>query len=58
MYAGFKEHDAADRFCREYDELRHFLHSRSRHKQYVPAARRRRHFLDHARIAIGIMQTV
>jgi len=54
---GFKEHDAADRFCREYDELRNFLRSRSHHNQYVPAARRRRRFLDHARIAIGIMQT-
>ena len=28
---GFKEHEAADRFCREYDELRNFLRSRSRH---------------------------
>ena len=53
---GFKEHEAADRFCREYDELRNFLRSRSRHNQYVPAARRRRHFLQHARIAMGIMQ--
>ena len=44
---GFKEHDAADRFCREHDELRNFLRSRSRHNQYVPAARRRRHFLHH-----------
>jgi hypothetical protein len=34
---GFKEHDAADRFCREYDELRNFLRSRCRHNQYVPA---------------------
>ena len=32
---GFKEHDAADRFCREHDELRNFLRSRSRHNQYV-----------------------
>jgi hypothetical protein len=40
---------------RTYDELRNFLRSRSRHNQYVPAARRRRRFLDHARIAIGIM---
>ena len=54
---GFKEHEAADRFCREYDELRSFLRSRSRHNQYVPATRRRRHFLHHARIAIGIMQS-
>ena len=30
---GFKELEAADRFCREYDELRNFLHSRSRHNQ-------------------------
>jgi putative transposase len=36
---GFKEHDAADRFCREYDELRNLLRSRSRHNQYVPATR-------------------
>ena len=28
---GFKEHEAADRFCREDDELRNFLRSRSRH---------------------------
>jgi transposase-like protein len=54
---GFKEHEAADWFCREYDELRNFLRSGSRHNQYVPAARRRRRFLDHARVAIGIMQT-
>jgi transposase-like protein len=53
---GFKEYDAADRFCREHDELRNFLRSRSCHNQYVPATRRRRHFLQHARIAIGIMQ--
>src|SRR6266567_6955360 len=32
---GFKEHDAADRFCRENDELRNFLRSRSRHNQYA-----------------------
>ena len=53
---GFKEHEAPDRFCREYDELRNFLRSRSRHNQYVPARRRRRHFLQRARIAMGIMQ--
>jgi DDE domain len=54
---GFKKHDAADRFCREHDELRNFRRSRSRHKQYVPATRRRRRFLRHARIAIGIMRS-
>jgi hypothetical protein len=53
---GFKEHDAADRFCRDYDELRNFLRSRSRHNQYISATRQRRHFLHHARIAIEIMQ--
>src|SRR6476469_6990896 len=53
---GFKEHEAADRFCRERDELRSFLRSRTRHNQYIPAALRRRHFLHHARIAICIMQ--
>jgi putative transposase len=47
---------AAGRFCREHDELRNFLRSRSHHNQYVPAARRRRCFLRHARIVIGIMQ--
>jgi transposase-like protein len=54
---GFKEHDAADRFCREHDELRNFLRSRSRHNQYISATRRRRHFLHHAGIALGIMRT-
>ena len=46
---GFKEHSAAGRFCREHDELRNFLRSRSRHNQHVPATRR----LRHARIAIA-----
>src|ERR1700722_15315189 len=32
---GFKEHSAADRFCREHDELRNFLRSRFRHNQHV-----------------------
>ena len=41
----------------EHDELRDFLRSRSRHNQYIPdRAHRRRHFLHHARIAIGVMQ--
>ena len=53
---GFKEHGAADRFCREHDELRNFLRSRSRHNQHVPATRRRHRFLRHARIAMRIMQ--
>ena len=49
---GFQEHEAADGFCREYDELRNVFRSRSRHNQYS----RRRHFLQRARIAMGIMQ--
>jgi hypothetical protein len=53
---GFKEHDAADRFCREHDELRNFLRSRSRHNQYIPAIHRRRRFLHRACVAMGIMQ--
>ena len=53
---GFKEHGAADRFCREHDELRNFLRSRSHHNQYVLATRRRRRFLRHARFAMRIMQ--
>jgi transposase-like protein len=56
LLRGFKAHDAADRFCRSHDELRNFLRGRSRHNQYVPAARRRRRFLRQAHIAIGVMQ--
>jgi hypothetical protein len=33
---GFKEHEAADRFCREHDKLRNFLRSRSRHNLSQP----------------------
>jgi putative transposase len=47
---------AADRFCREHDELRNLLRSRSRHNQHVSATHRRRRFLHHARIAMRIMQ--
>jgi putative transposase len=53
---GFKENDAAGRFCREHDELNNFLRTRSRYNQYVPAARRSRRSLRQARIVIGIMQ--
>ncbi|MCW3477837.1 IS6 family transposase [Rhodovastum sp. RN2-1] len=54
---GFKNHDAADRFCREHDELRDFLRHRSRRNQHVPAPRRRRRFLRNTRIALVILQT-
>jgi putative transposase len=53
---GFKEPDAAGRFCREHDELRNFLRSRSRHNPCVSATRRRCGFFRHARIALGIME--
>jgi hypothetical protein len=53
---GFKDLDAADRFCREHDELRNFLRSRSRHNPCVSATRRRCGFFRHARIALGIME--
>jgi putative transposase len=53
---GFKNYDAADRFCREHDELRDFLRARSRHNQHVPVPRRRNRFLRNARIALRILQ--
>jgi putative transposase len=39
---GFKSFASAERFCRSYDELRNFLRPRNRHRQHVPADRRRR----------------
>lgn len=54
---GFKDHDAADRFCREHDELRGFLRARSRHNQHVPASRRRSRFLRNAGIALDVLRT-
>ena len=54
---GFKDHDAADRFCREHDELRGLLRARSRHNQHVPASRRRRRFLRNAGIALDALRT-
>ncbi len=54
---GFKDHDAADRFCREHDELRDLLRARSRHNQHVPASRRRSRFLRNADIALDVLRT-
>jgi hypothetical protein len=34
----FKNHNAADRFCREHGELRHLSRSRRRHNQTVSAS--------------------
>ena len=49
---GFKSFASAERFCRGYDELRHFLRPRNRHNQYVPASRRR---LLHLRRATSVL---
>jgi putative transposase len=54
---GFKDHDAADCFCREHDELRDLLRARSRHNQHVPASRRRSRFLRNAGIALDVLRT-
>jgi putative transposase len=54
---GFKDHGAAERFCREHDELRDFLRARSHHNHHVPAPCRRNRFLRNARIAFRILQT-
>ena len=53
---GFKSFDAAERFCRGYDELRHFLRSRTRHNQHVPARRRRLLHLRRATTALAILE--
>ncbi len=41
---GFKNHDAASRFCRELGELRDLLRPRRRHNQFVCASLRRFRF--------------
>jgi putative transposase len=52
---GFKNHDAAGRFCREHGELRNLLRPRHRHNQTVPASLRRSRFAKAAQIAFAIM---
>ena len=54
---GFKNHDAADRFCREHGELRDLLRPRRRHKQIISASLRRYRFTKGAGIALKIMQS-
>jgi putative transposase len=54
---GFKGHDATNRFCREDDELRNFLRSRSRHNPIRSGNPPTPSLSPHAPIAIGIMQT-
>ena len=53
---GFKDHDAAGRFCREHGELRDLLRPRRRHNQPVAASLRRSRFARGARVALEIMQ--
>jgi putative transposase len=53
---GFKNHDAAGRFCREHGELRNLLHPRRRHNQIVPASLRRSRFVNAAQSALDIMR--
>lgn len=52
---GFKDHDAADRFCREHGELRDLLRPGRRHNQTVSASLRRSRFAKTTRIALAIM---
>ncbi|HYZ64251.1 MAG TPA: IS6 family transposase, partial [Acetobacteraceae bacterium] len=53
----FKSFAAAERFCRGYDELRHFLRPCTRHNQHVPASRRRLLHLRRATSALAILET-
>ena len=53
---GFKDENAAERFCREHGELRDLLRPRRRHNQVVSASTRRSRFARGARIALRIMQ--
>ena len=52
---GFKDYEAASRFCREHGELRDLLRPRRRHNQIVSASLRRSCFAKATRIALGIM---
>ena len=53
---GFEAFDAAARFCRGYDELRNHLRIRSRHRQHVPANRRRLLHLRRATAVLAVLQ--
>src|ERR1700710_1432402 len=53
---GFKEFDAAARFCRGYDELRAFLRLRTRHNQHVSGSSRRLLHLRRATTVLAILQ--
>ncbi len=53
---GFKCARSAGKFCRAYDELRNFLHSRSRAHQQVSADYRRVHFLRRTATVLSVLQ--
>ena len=53
---GFKDYNAANRFCREHGELRNLLRPRHHHNQTVSASLRRSRFARATRIALNIMQ--
>jgi putative transposase len=53
---GFKAFEAAERFCRGYDELRAFVRIRTRHRQPVSANRRRLLHLRRTTTVLTILQ--
>ncbi len=53
---GFKSHESASRFCRCFDELRGYLHPRSRRGRNLPTNARRHRFLIRGIIALRIME--
>jgi transposase-like protein len=53
---GFKTHESASRFCRCFDELRGYLHPRSRRSRNLPTNARRHRFLTRGIIALRIME--
>ncbi len=54
--AGRSWYVSAGKFCRAYDELRNFLHSRSRAHQQVSADYRRVHFLRRTATVLSVLQ--
>ena len=54
---GFKDYNAASRFCREHGELRDLLRPRRRHNQPVSVSLRRFRFARGTRVPIRITQS-
>ena len=53
---GFKSTAPAARFCRGFDELRNFLHIRSRRDRQLPTNSRRHRFLTYGTIVLRILE--